>query len=113
MSSPSGQLSPDDRKRSTTARTVDAAIPIRRAISRPATSPENVSRRISRTWRIGTLSAGIRHLPWTVPKEATLRGQQGGRMHPPAERQRGGRHHFGTLGDIISERRATSFRKGG
>jgi hypothetical protein len=40
MSSLSGQLSPDGRKRSTTARAVDGAIRNRQAISRPATSPE-------------------------------------------------------------------------
>src|SRR5215471_18292639 len=101
MSSLSGQLSPDDRKRSTTARTVDGAIPNRRATSRPATSPENVRRRISRTWRIGTLSVGIRHLLRTVQREVTLRRCQQRPIHPVV------------VGDIISERWATSFRNGG
>jgi hypothetical protein len=41
------------------SRTVEAAKPRRRAISRVATSAENFNRMISRAWRIATLSAGI------------------------------------------------------
>ena len=44
-----GQLSPASCSRFTVARTVDGATPVRRAISRTATSPADSNRKISRT----------------------------------------------------------------
>jgi len=69
-SSGSGQLSPAVWKRLSVTRTVDAATPIRRAISRIGTPPTNFNRRTSRTWRMVVLSAGIGSLLWK-PKERT------------------------------------------
>src|SRR5947199_5335300 len=66
----SGQLSPAVWKRLSVTRTVDAATPIRRAISRIGTAPTNFNRRTSRTWRMVVLSAGIGSLLWK-PKERT------------------------------------------
>jgi len=53
----SGHESPAPANRYSVSRTVDDAMPSRRAISRVATLPENFRRTISRTSRIGTLSA--------------------------------------------------------
>src|SRR6266571_3944901 len=116
MSSGSGHASPVDRNRSRAARTVEAAIPRRRAISRPAIPLENVSRRISRTWRIATLSAGIRSLLRTSQKERPYE-PAGGAFTPALPRaassRNPGRHHLGIVGAIISERWAPSSRNGG
>ena len=54
-----GQPSPAPSKRLNVSRTVEAAMPSRRAISRVEIPAENFKRMISRTWRIATLSAGI------------------------------------------------------
>jgi len=107
-----GQLSPAAWKRLTVARTVDAATPIRRAISPVDTPPTNLSRSTSRTWRMVVLSAGIRSL---------LRKSKGADLSRPAEApaprarssRNGGRHHLGTVGEIISERWAASSWNGG
>src|SRR6185437_8151828 len=111
ISSGSGQLSPATSKRLTVARTVEAAIPTRRAISRSGTSPTNFRRRISRTWRIVVLSAGI-HPSLGNPKERTGVGQQRHPARAISSRNRG-RDYFGTVGGIISERWADSFRNRG
>jgi hypothetical protein len=58
----SGQQSPTLSKRLNVSRTVDAARPRRRRISRVGTPVENFGRLISRTWRIETLSAVIDHV---------------------------------------------------
>jgi hypothetical protein len=103
-SSDSGQLRPAVWKRLIVARTVDAATPIRRAISRIGTPPTNFNRRTSRTWRMIVLSAGIRSLLWNSQRrgpEAVSRGT----CHP-------GRDHPGMVGDIISERWAELSRNG-
>src|SRR5438552_17649311 len=89
-------------ERLSVTRTVDAATPIRRAISRIGTPPTNFNRRTSRTWRMAVLSAGIRSL---------LRKAEGADLSRPAEApnprarssRNGGRHHLGTVGEIISE----------
>jgi hypothetical protein len=96
-SSGSGQLSPAAWKRLTVARTVDAATPIRRAISRVDTPPTNLSRSTSRTWRMVVLSAGIRSL---------LRKSKGADLSRPAEAPP-------PPGEIIPEWWATSSRNGG
>src|SRR6266702_966343 len=98
-----GQLRPAAWKRLIVARTVDAAIPIRRAISRVGTPPTNFNRRTSRTWRMVVLSAGIRSLLWTA---------KGADLSRPAEAPDPGRGHPGMVGDIISERWARSSRNG-
>ena len=74
----------------------------RRVISLSPT-PSVLKRSTSRTRRIGILSAGIRS-PVQKPKERTLIG--------PAERPLIARDHPGMVGEIISERRATSNRNG-
>jgi hypothetical protein len=101
----SGQLSPAAWKRLSVARTVDAATPIRRAISRVGTPPTNFNRRTSRTWRMVVLSAGIRSLLWNSQRSGPESASRGTR-HP-------GRDHLGMVGDIISEWRARSSRNGG
>jgi hypothetical protein len=55
----SGQLSPAAWKRLSVARTVDAATPIRRAISRVGTPPTNFNRRTSRTQHRGRDHLGM------------------------------------------------------
>src|SRR5579871_1690775 len=104
ISSGSGQLRPAAWKRLSVARTVDAATPIRRAISRVGTPPTNFNRRTSRTWRMVVLSAGIR---------SSFGSQRSG----PESASRGtrppGRDHSGMAGDIISERWAELSRNGG
>jgi len=92
-------------KRWIVARTVDAATPIRRAISRIGTPPTNFNRRTSRTWRMIVLSAGIRSLLWNSQRSGPESASRGTR-HP-------GRDHPGMVGGIISERWARSSRNGG
>jgi len=53
------------------ARTVDGALPVRRAISRTDSFSTVINRKISRTWRIAILSAGIGSLLERI-KERTL-----------------------------------------
>jgi hypothetical protein len=67
-----------------------------------AIPPTNFNRSTSRTWRMAVLSAGIRSL---------LRKAEGADLSRPAEAsdprarssRNGGRHHLGTVGEIISE----------
>src|SRR6516164_8411156 len=47
--------------------------------------------------------------PWQKPKERTVSGP----VETPSDRRLPGRHHPGTAGEIILERRATSNRIGG
>jgi len=58
MSSDKGQLSPAASNRRIVNRTVDGAVPIRRAISRVGI-PADFNLITSRTWRIANLSVGI------------------------------------------------------
>src|SRR5664280_102887 len=67
MPSGKGQPSPAPSKRLNVPRTVEAAMPSRRAISRVEIPAENFKRMISRTWRIATLSAALfRVPPWAI-----------------------------------------------
>src|SRR4249920_3031 len=104
ISSDSGQLRPAAWKRLIVARAVDAATPIRRAISRIGTPPTNFNRRTSRTWRMIVLSAGIRSLLWNSQRRGPESAGRG-TCHP-------GRDHPGMVGDIISERWAELSRNG-
>src|SRR5215204_2238388 len=73
-----------------------------RAISRVATPPTNFSRSTSRTWHMVVLSAGIRSL---LRKEGARPESASRGTRPRARSSRnGGRHHLGTVGEIISER---------
>ena len=87
------------------------ATPIRRAISRVGTPPTNFNRSTSRTWRMvaSPLASGP---SFGKPKERTELGQQ---RHPPPARssRNGGRHHLGTVGEIIPDWWAASFRNMG
>lgn len=84
------------RNRRIVNRTVDGAVPIRRAISRVGI-PADFNLITSRTWRIASLSVGIQ-----VP------------LRKAERRDRiGARRGLITPGDIIPEWRATSNRNGG
>src|SRR6266481_368201 len=109
MPSGEGQPSPAPSKRLNVSRTVEAAMPSRRAISRVEIPAENFKRMISRTWRIATLSAGMASsLPWIA---------KGGTLNRPAEALVAipdpGRHYSVPVGGIISLWWAASFRYGG
>src|SRR6266436_967787 len=109
MPSGKGQPSPAPSKRLNVSRTVEAAMPSRRAISRVEIPAENFKRMISRTWRIATLSAGMASsLPWIA---------KGGTLNRPAEALVAipdpGRHYSVPVGGIISLWWAASFRYGG
>src|SRR5436190_4574913 len=85
---PSGTNGPAAWKRLIVARTVDAATPIRRAISRVGTPPTNFNRSTSRTWRMVVLSAEIQ-----VPPSKT----EGSDLSRPAEAPDPGRDHPGMV----------------
>src|SRR5712664_3523175 len=102
-SSGNGQVSPAASNRRIVSRTVEGAVPIRRAISR-VDIPADFNLITSRTWRIASLSVGIQ-VPFAKPK--------GGTISEPEEAASPGRHHPGMVGEIISEWRATSNRNGG
>src|SRR5258708_10402319 len=112
MPSGKGQPSPAPSKRLNVSRTVEAAMPSRRAISRVEIPAENFKRTISRTWRIATLSAGI-IAPLDCQRRDPKQASGGARRHsrPRAALFRsGGRHHLVMVGGIIPLRRATSSR---
>src|SRR6476660_7011033 len=115
MLSGKGQPSPAPSKRLNVSRTVEAAMPSRRAISRVEIPAENFKRMISRTWRIATLSAGI-IAPLDCQRSDPKQASGGARRHsrPRAALFRsGGRHHLVMVGGIIPLRRATSSRYDG
>src|SRR5260370_11551150 len=115
MPSGKGQPSPAPSKRLNVSRTVEAAMPSRRAISRVEIPAENFKRMISRTWRIATLSAGI-IAPLDCQRRDPKQASGGARRHsrPRAALFRsGGRHHLVMVGGIIPLRRATSSRYDG
>src|SRR5437879_13503959 len=115
MPSGKGQPSPAPSKRLNVSRTVEAAMPSRRAISRVEIPAENFKRMISRTWRIATLSAGI-IAPLDCQRRDPKQASGGARRHsrPRAALFRsGGRHHLVMVGGIIPLRRATSSRYAG
>src|SRR6202040_2657657 len=96
MSSDNGQVSAAAWNRRIVNRTVDGAVPIRRAISRVGI-PANFNLITSRTWRIANLSVGIQ-----VP------------LRKAERRDRiGARRGLVTPGDIIPEWWARSSRNGG
>src|SRR3954470_17136151 len=110
-----GQLSPAPSKRLNVPRTVEAATPRRRAISRVGRPAENFKRMISRAWRIATLSARI-IAPLDCQRRDPKQASGGARRHsrPRAGLFRsGGRHHLVMVGGIIPLWRATSSRYDG
>src|SRR5258707_10138946 len=111
MLSGKGQPSQAPSKRLNVSRTVEAAMPNRRAISRVEISAENFKRMISRTWRIATLSAGI-IAPLDCQRSDPKQASGGARRHsrPRAALFRsGGRHHLVMVGGIIPLRRGAYF----
>src|SRR5664279_2733114 len=115
MPSGKGQPSPAPSKRLNVSRTVEAAMPSRRAISRVEIPAENFKRMISRTWRIATLSAGI-IAPLDCQRRDPKQASGGAHRHsrPRAALFRsGGRHHLVMVGGIIPLRRVTSSRYDG
>src|SRR6478736_4404974 len=107
MLSGKGQPSPAPSKRLNVSRTVEAAMPRRRAISRVEIPAENFKRMISRTWRIATLSAGI-IAPLDCQRSDPKQASGGARRH-----SRPRRHYSVPVGGIISLWWAASFRYGG
>src|ERR1700682_6197710 len=102
MPSGKGQPSPAPSKRLNVSRTVEAAMPSRRAISRVEIPAENFKRMISRTWRIATLSAGI-IAPLDCQRRDLKQASGGARRHsrPRAALFRsGGRHHLVMVGGL-------------
>src|SRR5712671_4663786 len=102
MPSGEGQPSPAPSKRLNVSRTVEAAMPSRRAISRVEIPAENFKRMISRTWRIATLSAGI-IAPLDCQRRDPKQASGGARRHsrPRAALFRsGGRHHLVLMGGL-------------
>src|ERR1700675_2704187 len=110
MPSGKAQPSPAPSKRLNVSRTVEAAMPSRRAISRVEIPAENFKRMISRTWRIATLSAGI-IAPLDCQRRDPKQASGGVRRH--SRPRAGGRHHLVMVGGIIPLRRATSSRYDG
>src|ERR1700736_6519088 len=115
MPSGKGQPSPAPSKRLNVSRTVEAAMPSRRAVSRVEIPAETFKRMIWRTWRIATLSAGI-----IAPLDCQRRDPKqasGGARRPSRPRaglsRSGGRHHLVMVGGIIPLRWAQSSRYGG
>jgi hypothetical protein len=104
MSSGNGQVSPDASNRRIVNRTVEGAVPTRRAISRVGI-PADFNLITSRTWRIASLSVGIQ-IPLRKAERRDRIGARRGLVTP-------GRHHPGMVGEISSEWRARSNRNGG
>src|SRR5882762_4856862 len=107
MPSGKGQPSPAPSKRLNVSRTVEAAMPSRRAISRVEIPAENFKRMISRTWRIATLSAGI-IAPLDCQRRDPKQASGGARRHsrPRAALFRsGGRHHLVMMGGLNRNQR--------
>src|SRR3954466_5816010 len=110
-SSDNGQASPAASNRRIVNRTVDGAVPIRRAISRVGI-PADFNLITSRTWRIASLSVGIL-VPFAKPKGGTVSEPEEAASPRAASSRNAGRDHLGMVGDIKSERWARSFRNGG
>ena len=66
----------------------------------------------SRTWRIASLSVGIRS-PFAKPKGGTVSEPEEASSPRATSSRNGGRDHLGMVGEIKSERWARSFRNGG
>src|ERR1019366_955967 len=100
MPSGKGQPSPAPSKRLNVSRTVEAAMPSRRAISRVEIPAENFKRMTSRTWRIATLSAGI-IAPLDCQRRDPKQASGGARRHSrPRAVRYGGRHHLVFMGGL-------------
>src|ERR1700728_1312029 len=114
MSSTNGQVSPAASKRRIVNRTVEGAVPTRRAISRIGI-PADFNLITSRTWRIANLSVGIQ-VPFTKAERRDRSGARRGRVTPgdiipewwARSSRNGGRDQIGTVGEIIPESWATS-----
>jgi len=114
MSSDKGQLSPAASNRRIVNRTVDGAVPIRRAISRVGI-PADFNLITSRTWRIANLSVGIQ-VPLRKAERRDRIGARRGLVTPgdiipewvgeiisewwARSNRNGGRDHSGMVGDI-------------
>src|SRR6266481_1999169 len=113
----SGQSRPAALKRAIVSRTVDAASPVRRAIS-CLEIPANPRRKTSRTRRMATLPAGINPLlsqsqrsgPYAQPAEASViphpRGATSSRNGGRGLIGTGGRHHSGIGGGLLRNQQA-------
>ncbi|MGY4262770.1 hypothetical protein ACVJF2_001340 [Bradyrhizobium sp. USDA 4519] len=111
MSSGNGQVSPAASNRWIVNRTVEGAVPTRRAISRVGI-PADFNLITSRTWRIANLSVGIQ-VPLRKAERRDRIGARRGLVTPGSPLRYPGRHHPGMAGDIKSERWARSFRNRG
>ena len=113
-SSGNGQVSPDASKRRIVNRTVEGAVPTRRAISRLGI-PADFNLITSRTWRIASLSVGIQ-VPLRKAERRDRIGARRGLVTPgdiipewwARSSRNGGRDQIGTVGEIIPEWWATS-----
>src|SRR6201995_796670 len=113
-SSGNGQLSPDASNRRIVNRTVEGAVPTRRAISRLGI-PADFNLITSRTSRIASLSVGIQ-VPLRKAERGNRIGARRGLVTPgdiipewwARSSRNGGRHQIGTVGEIIPEWWATS-----
>jgi hypothetical protein len=106
MSSDNGQLSPAASNRRIVNRTVDGAVPNRRAISRVGI-PADFNLITSRTWRIASLSVGIQVLLRKAERQDRIGARRGlvtpGDIVPEwwaRSSRNGGRDHSGMVGDI-------------
>jgi len=105
-SSGSGQVSPAASKRRIVSRTVEGAVPTRRAISRVGI-PADFNLITSRTWRIASLSVGIQ-VPLCKAERRNRIGARRGLVTPgdiipewwARSNRNGGRDHSGMVGDI-------------
>src|SRR6202030_3290722 len=109
-----GQLNPAASNRRIVRRTVDGAVPNRRAISRGGI-PAAFNLITSRTWRIASLSVGIQ-VPLRKAERWDRSGARTGLVTPgdiipewwARSSRNGGRHQIGTVGEIVPEWWATS-----
>jgi hypothetical protein len=106
MSSDNGQLSPAASNRRIVNRTVDGAVPIRRAISRVGI-PADFNLITSRTWRMASLSVGIQ-VPLRKAERRTVAEPEEASSSRATSSRNGGRDQIGTVGEIIPEWWATS-----
>jgi hypothetical protein len=109
MSSGNGQVSPAASKRRIVNRTVEGAVPTRRAISRVGI-PADFNLITSRTWRIANLSVGIQVLLRKAERRDRIGARRGlvtpGDIIPECwarSSRNGGRDQIGTVGEIIPE----------
>src|SRR6202035_901963 len=114
ISSDNGQVSPAASNRRVVNRTVDGAVPIRRAISR-VDIPADFNLITSRTWRIASLSVGIQ-VPLRKAERRDRIGARRGLVTPgdiipewwARSTRNGGRDHSGMVGDIERNQQAGS-----